>query len=258
MTSVNGTAASGLEDYARFRVLRGRRRQRHADVRGAIGRGNVHRGGDFPGQRGLHSRRLKPGHFHYFVIGDKNCHRPTPTGGVVEDSHGDLFGTTQSGGASNLGTVYEIVKGSGVVTTLVSFNGADGSNPYAGVVLDSGGDLFGAAAYGGAHGDGTVFEIVHGSHSITALASFSGANGQFPYGGVVLNSSGDIFGDTFNGGAKNFGTIFEIAKGTRSVKTLASFNGADGEYPYGGALWIHPATCSARPARAAQRRWHGL
>jgi uncharacterized repeat protein (TIGR03803 family) len=81
---------------------------------------------------------------------------PSP---LVVDGAGNLFGTTPTGGASNLGTVFEIPAGSHSVTTLVSFNGPNGANPYAGLFLDNRGNLFGTTAYGGAANSGTVFEL---------------------------------------------------------------------------------------------------
>jgi uncharacterized repeat protein (TIGR03803 family) len=159
-----------------------------------------------------------------------------PYAGVVEDSSGDLFGTTQSGGASNDGTVFEIKAGSGAVTTLASFNGANGENPDSSVVEDSSGNLFGTTGTGGANGDGTVFEIKAGSGAVTTLVSFNGTNGQYPVGAIVEDSSGNLFGTTNEGGASGDGTVFEVKAGSGAVTTIASFNSANGEWPYGGVV----------------------
>ena len=102
----------------------------------------------------------------------------TPYQRLVLDSEGDLFGTTQHGGASGFGTVFELAHGSSTITVLASFNYSNGAYPQTGLVLDSSGDLFGAAHDGGAFGVGTVFEVAHGSNTITALASFNGSNGN--------------------------------------------------------------------------------
>ena len=119
--------------------------------------------------------------------------RREPPGDIILDSSGDLFGTTLNGGANSDGTVFEVVHGSSTITTLASFNGANGLNPYGGVTLDSGGDLFGTTYQGGGSGDGTVFEIVHGSGSITTIASFNNTNGANPYAGVIFDSTGDLW-----------------------------------------------------------------
>jgi uncharacterized repeat protein (TIGR03803 family) len=157
-----------------------------------------------------------------------------PSAPLVLDSSGDLLGTTEYGGTYSVGTVFEIARGSGVITTLASFNRYNGAEPCFNVALDSSGNIFGTTSEGGnlslynGLGDGTVFEVAQGSGAITALASF---NGTFPAGakGVVLDSSGDIFGATNYGGANGDGEVFEIAQGGGTISTLASFNGAGSE-----------------------------
>jgi uncharacterized repeat protein (TIGR03803 family) len=69
---------------------------------------------------------------------------------LVEDSSGNLFGTTGGGGASGDGTVFEVQQGSGTVTTLAAFNGANGANPLSTLLEDSSGNLFGTTYRGGA------------------------------------------------------------------------------------------------------------
>jgi uncharacterized repeat protein (TIGR03803 family) len=158
----------------------------------------------------------------------------SPTDGVVEDSHANFFGVAEAGGGSGVGTVFEVAAGSGTVTSLAVFNGANGANPSAGLALDSGGNLFGTAYKGGASGKGTVFEVVAGSGTITTLATFNGTNGANPDGRLLEDSHGDLFGTTYAGGASNDGTVFEVAAGSGAVTTLASFNGTNGQEPRAG------------------------
>jgi uncharacterized repeat protein (TIGR03803 family) len=143
--------------------------------------------------------------------------------GLIADAAGDLFGTTEFGGANganNDGTVFEIAKtGSGYAgtpATLVSFNGANGREPEADLIADAAGDLFGTTVLGGADGDGTVFEIARtgGGYASTpaTLASFNGTNGEYPYDALTADAAGDLFGTTASGGTNNVGTVFEIAK----------------------------------------------
>ena len=138
-----------------------------------------------------------------------------PNAGVTFDSSGNLFGTTLYGGASGKGTVYEIAKVTGTLTTLASFTGngvgTNGSTPYGGVTFDSSGNLFGTASGGGTSGYGTVYEIAQGSSTLTTLASFTGANGSAPVAGVTFDSSGNLFGTTYQGGTSGQGTVYEIA-----------------------------------------------
>jgi uncharacterized repeat protein (TIGR03803 family) len=154
-----------------------------------------------------------------------------PLSDLVVDAAGDLFGTTESGGAGN-GTVFEIAKSTGALTTLASFTGANGDDPW-GVTSDAAGDLFGTTADGGADGHGTVFEIAASTGELTTLATFTGANGAFPFGTVISDAAGDLFGTTTLGGADGGGTVFEIAKSTGELTTLATFTGANGATPTG-------------------------
>ena len=170
-----------------------------------------------------------------------------PDGGVVSDPQGDLFGTTYSGGASNDGTVFELVKGASgsyTLSTLFAFSGLNGAHPYAGVTLDSKGDIFGTTKAGGADNDGTVYKLsksTTSSYALTTLLTFTGPNGSFPDGGVALDSVGDLFGTTYSGGADNDGTVFELVNATTSSGTpgytpiiLLAFNGVNGANPTAG------------------------
>ena len=166
---------------------------------------------------------------------DPNIHN-LPAGGLVEDSSGNLFGTRPGGPGEGSGTVFEVGAQSGAITTLAAFNGTNGASPYAGVVEDGGGNLFGTTSAGGFYGYGTVFEIPAGSDAVTTLVSFSGANGEYPGGGVVEDSSGNLFGTTSAGGAYGDGVVFEVKAGSGTATTLASFTNTNGVLPCGGLV----------------------
>ena len=146
--------------------------------------------------------------------------------------------------------------GSGTITTLASFNGANGQDPNADLIEDRSGNLFGTAAGGGnAANDGTVFEVAAGSNAITTLAYFNGANGANPNSALIEDSSGNLFGTTVEGGASNDGTVFEVAAGRRhTITPLASFNGAPTGLNLRTAAWLRMAAAisSAPPLMAAQ------
>ena len=126
------------------------------------------------------------------------------------------------------------------LTTLVTFNNTDGSNPRAKLVLDGNGNLFGTAFQSGAHGAGNVFEIqmtpMGYAATPTILYSFNFSDGALPYSGVALDPNGDLFGTTLQGGSGDQGTVFEIPKTSgqysASITPLASFSGTNGAYPY--------------------------
>ena len=142
-----------------------------------------------------------------------------PHSSLIADANGNLFGTTFGGGGTSgsNGTVFEIVKtASGYAsapTTLVSFHGPDGSNPYSSLIADANGNLFGTTNLGGAYDDGTVFEIVKTASGYasapTTLVSFNGSNGKAPYGSLMFDANGDLLGTTSAGGAQGGGTVFK-------------------------------------------------
>ncbi len=158
-----------------------------------------------------------------------------PNVALVMDSAGNLYGTAV-GGAFGDGTVFELAHGSGSLTTLASFNGTDGAGWCTGLIVDGIGNLYGTTYVGGASGDGTVFELAHGSGAITALASFNGTDGQYPDGSLIRDNSGKLYGTTFQGGASGDGTVFELAQGSGTITTLASFNGTNGANPVTGLI----------------------
>ena len=155
------------------------------------------------------------------------------------DSSGNLFGTTENGGAFvDYGTVFELAHGSGTITALASFNGSDGENPEAALIMDSSGNVYGTTyTEAPASTDGTVFELAKGSGTITTLASFNGTDGARPggrpdHGQQRQSVRHNAFGGTgFNGFQTGDGTVFELAKGSGTITTLASFNGTNGASP---------------------------
>jgi uncharacterized repeat protein (TIGR03803 family) len=163
---------------------------------------------------------------------------------VIRDSAGNFYGTTFIGQADvgyGYGVVYK-VDTAGHSTVLHNFTGgADGGNPYGGVILDSKGNVYGTASDGGASGDGVVFKI-DTSGQETVLYSFTGgSDGGFPYGSIIGDSAGNLYGTTNGGGASGAGVVFKVdLSGSETV--LHSFTGgADGGYP----LWVVLARDSA-------------
>ncbi len=134
-----------------------------------------------------------------------------PTGGVIMDSSGNLYGTAYNGGAYDDGTVFELPAGNSTINLLATFNSnTSGYWPWAGVIMDSSGNLFGTTEYGGAKNGGTVFELAHGSSTITTLGAFGSPNGANPEADLIMDGSGNLYGTTKAGGANDDGTIFEI------------------------------------------------
>ena len=167
---------------------------------------------------------------------------PGPTGGsvphagVIRDSAGNLYGTTYDGGPSGAGVVYKHTA-AGLERILYSFTGgADGGHPIAGVIRDSSDNLYGTTAYGGTAGCGTVYKVDSTGHE-TVLYSFSnGADGGFPQAGVILDSSGNLYGTTQSGGAGGAGVVYKVDTGGHETVLYNFTGGADGGYPYAGVI----------------------
>jgi len=115
---------------------------------------------------------------------------------------------------------------------LASFNGADGRDPYAGL-LNVKGTLYGTTNGGGSDGDGTVFSFNPGTGTETLLYSFgSGTDGANPYAGLI-NVKGTLYGTTYGGGSDGNGTVFSFNLNSGGQTLLYSFvSGMDGENPY--------------------------
>jgi uncharacterized repeat protein (TIGR03803 family) len=165
-----------------------------------------------------------------------------PWGGVIFDQAGNLYGTTVYGGAYGDGAIFKLTpSGSGWTESIVySFTGGtDGANPYAGLIFDQSGNLYGAAASAGSGNGGTAFELVNsgGSWTFNLLYTFTGASGQFaagPVANLAFDSAGNLYGTTHGDGPYNYGTVFKLtpAGGSWNYTSLHDFTGGvDGGYP---------------------------
>jgi uncharacterized repeat protein (TIGR03803 family) len=139
-----------------------------------------------------------------------------PHAGLIGDPVGSLYGTTYNGGAHGMGAVFK-VDTAGNETVLYSFTGgADGAQPVAGLIHDSTGNFYGTTYRGGdltscyGQGCGTVFDLdASGKYSV--LHSFTGADGRWPYAGLIRDPAGDLYGTTSEGGAYDHGVVFKIS-----------------------------------------------
>jgi len=143
-----------------------------------------------------------------------------PTTRLTFDSKGNLYGT---GTLPQNGAVFELSPGSSGTWELTSLHtftsGSDGSTPYGTLVLDAGGSLYGTTSGGGSGCNGSLCGVVYkispqsdGTWKETILHQFESADdGSQPYQGLLLDSSGNLFGTTFYGGSRyGYGTVFEI------------------------------------------------
>ncbi len=168
---------------------------------------------------------------------------------LVFDKSGNLYGTTILGGdltclpgPPGCGTVFELTPSeNGWTDTLLykfTWVDNDGAFPSPGLVFDKKGNLYGTTFNGGAHGYGAVYQITPSGTRNEIYGFMNQANGGGPYGGVVLDKKGNLYGATSSGGSTECsggcGTVFKIAPdGTETV--LYSFTGgSDGIWPWGG------------------------
>ena len=157
-----------------------------------------------------------------------------PFTGMVRDSAGNLYGTTQLGGAANLGAVYKLDT-SGHESVLYSFPGpADGSLPDAGVTADSSGNLYGTTYNGGPANAGVVYKLDTTGHETLVYTFMGGTDGSNPYAGVTRCPDGNLYGTTFFGGAANMGIVYEVDTAGHYSLLHSFTGGADGGHPYAG------------------------
>ena len=162
-----------------------------------------------------------------------------PTGSVIRDSAGSFYGTTfigQTDVGFGGGVVYKI-DAAGHSEVLHNFTGGnDGGDPYGGVILDSKGNAYGTASEGGTSNDGVVFKIDPSAYE-TVLYSFTGgADGGSPFGSLLRDSAGNLYGTTNGGGASDAGVVFKIEPSGHESVLYTFTGGADGGYPLGGLV----------------------
>ncbi len=174
-----------------------------------------------------------------------------PGGRLIFDAAGNLYGTTNIGGKykncyfGTCGTVFELTPnadGTWTEQVIHNFDGSDGTDPGGELIFDAAGNLYGTTNRGGGPGDGVVFELTpgaNGSWTDNTLFTFSGADGQWPGGGLTFDASGNLYGTT--GWGCGMGCIFELTPNTgggwtESVLYGFQFEGKNGSYPSGGSL----------------------
>ncbi len=166
-----------------------------------------------------------------------------PAAGVIRDKLGNLYGTTAGGGLYNSGTVFKLAP-DGTETVLYAFTGgSDGGPPYASLVADRAGNLYGTTYFGGANGGGNVFKVAPDG-SETSLYAFctqgNCSDGNEPLAALVVDKSGNLYGTTSTGGQYGNGVVFKLAPdGIETV--LHSFNAGvgDGAWPISGLIAVN-------------------
>jgi uncharacterized repeat protein (TIGR03803 family) len=166
-----------------------------------------------------------------------------PGSGLIFDSAGNLYGSAPDGGAHAAGVVFQLSPSSSgwqykVIHTFTGGNdGAVGSLGL--LLLDAAGNIYGAAELGGAHGAGTVYELspsTRGPWSSKVLYQFNGTpDAANPYGGLIFDAAGNLYGTTYYGGQNGMGAVFQLSpslNGKWQENILYNFQGGtDGSAP---------------------------
>lgn len=164
----------------------------------------------------------------------------TPVAGVTLDAKHNLYGTTSAGGSYRNGTVFQLQRSKSGWTENILYNfqgGNDGSVPYAGVILDHSGNLYGGATGGGTGAGGTIFELTpsNGSWTFSVLYNIPGWSLSGPFRNLMMDAAGNLYGTTHCDGNYESGTVYELTPsgGTWTYTSLYVFTGSnDGRFAY--------------------------
>jgi uncharacterized repeat protein (TIGR03803 family) len=189
---------------------------------------------------------------HAFAGGSRDG--SVPTRPLTFDASGDAYGTTFSGGTNDAGTVFQLTPNKQsfgwTEKVLYSFQGTpygsatDGANPFFGVILDAAGNLYGATAYGGPSGAGTVFKLSpnqDGTWTESVIYALKDEpDGAWPTRPTFDKATGNLYGTTYRGGAFGQGSVYKLAPslgGQWTETILYSFIGLnDGGPPADGVI----------------------
>jgi uncharacterized repeat protein (TIGR03803 family) len=169
---------------------------------------------------------------HSFSGGDDGF---GPGGGVVFDTAGNLYGTAPDGGSHGEGVIYEVTPSgsNGPDKILHAFNGDKdgGTGSLGSLLMDKSGALYGVTETGGAHGAGTAYKLKRDSQKkwkLTILYTFQGGtDATSPYGGLVADAAGNLYGTTYYGGANGLGAVYKLVRSGKGYHehVLYSFKG---------------------------------
>lgn len=182
-----------------------------------------------------------------------------PLADLTFDPSGNIYGTTFYGGSTGNGVVYELTPSGDSWTETVLYsakNNGDGRLALGGVVFDKSRNLYSVFALGGPHGYGAVYELSpsgSGWTEKTVHGFTDGSDGAQPMGGLILDSSGNLYGETFGGGAGGGGTVFQLSPTDDgwTFETLYGLSGGYGEDQPRSRLWMPLATCTTQPTSTA-------
>ncbi|MBC3759099.1 VCBS repeat-containing protein, partial [Hyunsoonleella sp. SJ7] len=173
-------------------------------------------------------------HHYYFDSANNNGFNPQED--LLPASNGKLYGTTDAGGANNLGTLFEFDPISHLFTKKIDFDGTNGSNANGSLIQLADGKIYGTTRGGGNLNKGVIFVYDPVTNILTKLFDFGGLNGELPFGNFVHYRNGVLLGLAFNGGSQGMGVLFRFDTNNNSYTKLIDFTGTNGAYPRGSLI----------------------
>ena len=158
-----------------------------------------------------------------------------PQGALCLAPNGKLYGVTKRRGANDMGTLFEFDINTGQFTKKLDFDGANGSQPVAGMTLATNGKLYGTTENGGANGSGVLYEFDPATNTYSVKVNFIKVLGNYPISALTLGSNGKLYGTTLTGGSSSSdrGVIFEYDPSTNTYTKLYIYTGGtDGSFAW--------------------------
>lgn len=159
-----------------------------------------------------------------------------PRYGLIADTSGNLYGTTPTGGTDGFGTFFGIASDGAETVIHYFYGGYDGAYPDCGLIADKAGHFYGTTTAGGTANAGTVFRVTPNGKKSTLYNFAGGSDGAHPYGNLIADTAGNLYGTTSAGGELGEGTVYKLTPG--GIETvLHSFKyGRDGGVPLSGLV----------------------
>lgn len=160
------------------------------------------------------------------------CDGANPFSGLTEGSKGMLYGMTTDGGNNGFGTIFTLAPDGTAFRVLWHFSSEDGARPEGALIRGDDGAFYGMTSEGGRFGMGTMFRFTGDGNDLSILHHFSWDDGAYPYGSILQNCDGLLYGVTHCGGKNSVGTVFRIRRNGSDFKVLHHFDPENGGHPY--------------------------
>ncbi|WP_121357148.1 choice-of-anchor tandem repeat GloVer-containing protein [Flavisolibacter nicotianae] len=155
----------------------------------------------------------------------------SPVGSLLKAAGDKLYGTTLQGGSFDQGVLFSYDPSTGTYCKLKEFTGTDGRLPSGSLAQDASGKVYGTTGVGNNDYNGTIYSYDPATKTFANLYDFTGPEGAYPVGGLVLASNGKLYGTTLHDGSPDFGVAFCFDPSTKVYTRIRTFDGADGLYP---------------------------